>query len=77
MPSTIAPLPGGAPGAATLHVARTVCRRAERRVVELSQRDDQTVPPLSITYLNRLGDWLFVAARFANHACGLPDETWK
>jgi len=70
-------LPGGTPGAATLHAARTVCRRAERRVVGLRGMADQTVPEVLIRYLNRLGDLLFVAARAANHECGVPDETWK
>jgi cob(I)alamin adenosyltransferase len=63
-------LPGGAPAAAQLHVARTVCRRAERCVVAL--HDDAT-----IAYLNRLSDYLFVAARFANLGAGREDVPWK
>ena len=70
-------LPGGAVPAAALHVARTVCRRAERRVVSLSDMDSQSVPEILIQYLNRLGDLLFVAARAVNHELGAPDEVWK
>jgi cob(I)alamin adenosyltransferase len=67
-------LPAGTPKAAALHLARTVCRRAERSVVSLA-RDDQ-VPPLFITYLNRLSDLLFTLARLANHRGGPGDVTW-
>ena len=67
-------LPGGAPGAAALHVARTVCRRAERSVVALSRNAE--VPPLFIVYLNRLSDLLFTLARLANHREGRHDVTW-
>jgi cob(I)alamin adenosyltransferase len=67
-------LPGGSPKAAALHVARTVCRRAERSVVGLHER--QGVPPLILTYLNRLSDLLFTLARLANHRAGVPDRTW-
>jgi len=63
-------LPGGTPAAAQLHVARTVCRRAERCVVALN--DDTT-----LRYLNRLSDYLFVAARFANFRGGREDVPWK
>ena len=70
-------LPGGTVPAAALHVARTVCRRAERRVVSLSDMDSQSVPEVLIQYLNRLGDLLFVAARAANHELGAADEVWK
>jgi len=75
MESELAPLttfilPGGAPAAAQLHVARTVCRRAERCVVAL--QEDTT-----IAYLNRLSDYLFVAARFANLRAGREDVPWK
>jgi cob(I)alamin adenosyltransferase len=67
-------LPGGSQGAAHLHVARTVCRRAERCVVAL---DDHSEPTLStIAYLNRLSDYLFVAARFANLKAGIEDVPW-
>ncbi len=67
-------LPGGTPAAAHLHLARTVCRRAERRAVHLAH-----VEPLNdaaLRYLNRLSDWLFVAARLANHRAGRADEPW-
>ncbi|MFY8208010.1 MAG: cob(I)yrinic acid a,c-diamide adenosyltransferase, partial [Caulobacter sp.] len=59
-------LPGGSPAAAALHVARTVCRRAERGVVALSEMDGEIVGTPAIKYLNRLSDLLFVAARWAN-----------
>lgn len=67
-------LPGGTPAAALLHHARTVCRRAERRVVALAASDDVT--PGIIVYLNRLSDFLFVAARFANARAGVTDTPW-
>ncbi|HXG59340.1 MAG TPA: cob(I)yrinic acid a,c-diamide adenosyltransferase [Thermoanaerobaculia bacterium] len=68
-------LPGGSPAAASLHVARTVCRRAERLVVAL---DDASAPmETTIAYLNRLSDYLFVAARFANARHGVADVGWK
>lgn len=67
-------LPGGTPAAAWLHLARTVCRRAERDVVALSQRDP--INPQVIIYLNRLSDLLFVMARIANHD-GHGDVLWE
>jgi cob(I)alamin adenosyltransferase len=67
-------LPGGSPAAARLHFARTVCRRAERRVVALARRED--VDPLVVPYLNRLSDLLFVLARDANRTAGVPENTW-
>jgi cob(I)alamin adenosyltransferase len=67
-------LPGGTPKAAALHVARTVCRRAERGVVALHQ--GQAVPPIILTYLNRLSDLLFTLARLANRLAGIADRTW-
>lgn len=67
-------LPGGTPRAAALHLARTVCRRAERSVVALARAD--TVPPVILTYVNRLSDLLFVLARRANARAGRPDVTW-
>ena len=67
-------LPGGTLKAATLHVARTVCRRAERSVVAL--RDREPVPPIVLVYLNRLSDLLFTLARLANQRAGVPDRTW-
>ena len=68
-------LPGGTVAAAQLHVARTVCRRAERIVVGL--RDDDPATLSSIAWLNRLSDYLFVAARFANAKMGVADVVWK
>jgi cob(I)alamin adenosyltransferase len=67
-------LPGGSRAAAALHVARTVCRRAERAVVALAR--DEPVPDRAIVYLNRLSDLLFTLARDANAACGVADRTW-
>jgi len=67
-------LPGGTPKAASLHVARTVCRRAERSVVALARV--ASVPREILMYLNRLSDLLFVMARLANHRAGVVDQTW-
>ncbi len=67
-------LPGGSPGAATLHLARTVCRRAERLVVALQRQSE--VAPLTVVYLNRLSDLLFTLARAANAAAGVSDVPW-
>jgi cob(I)alamin adenosyltransferase len=67
-------LPGGSPGAAALHVARTVCRRAERLVVALSRRE--AVGAFTVRYLNRLSDALFVMARHENRRRGVPDVLW-
>jgi cob(I)alamin adenosyltransferase len=67
-------LPGGAPAAAHLHLARTVVRRAERLVVELSEQEK--VGPAAIKYINRLSDHLFVMARYANER-GAKDGLWK
>ena len=67
-------LPGGTPGAAQLHVARTVCRRAEREVLALSRAE--TINPHILSYLNRLSDLLFVMARFENHARGAAEPQW-
>ncbi|HEY3203741.1 MAG TPA: cob(I)yrinic acid a,c-diamide adenosyltransferase [Thermoanaerobaculia bacterium] len=68
-------LPGGSPGAAQLHVARTVCRRAERLVVTLAR--EERVGAYTVTYLNRLSDALFVMARYENKARGVPDVLWN
>ena len=68
-------VPGGSPKAAALHVARTVCRRAERRVVELTHVEGD-VPPVVIVYLNRLSDLLFTLARVATHRAGAGEVTW-
>jgi cob(I)alamin adenosyltransferase len=63
--------------AAALHLARTVCRRAERRVVTLADLPDEHVPDEVLIYLNRLSDLLFVLARRANRAAGRPDVIWQ
>ena len=65
-------LAGGAPAGAALHAARTVCRRAERRVVSLSPTADGLV----VRYLNRLSDLLFVLARVVNHRAGVAETEW-
>jgi cob(I)alamin adenosyltransferase len=65
-------LAGGAPAGAALHIARTVCRRAERRMVAL----DPPVDPVLLRYVNRLSDLLFVLARVANHRAGVPEVEW-
>ncbi len=67
-------IPGGTPKAAALHVARTVCRRAERRVVRLAH--DIELPTLVVIYLNRLSDLLFMLARVANKRAGAGEVTW-
>lgn len=68
-------LPGGSLGAAQLHVARTVCRRAEREATTLARAE--AIGPLVLTYLNRLSDALFVMARYENHARGAPEPLWQ
>jgi cob(I)alamin adenosyltransferase len=65
-------LGGGTPAGAALHVARTVCRRAERRIVAL----DPPIDPVLLRYVNRLSDLLFVLARVANHRGGLEETEW-
>jgi cob(I)alamin adenosyltransferase len=67
-------LPGGTPRAAALHVARTVCRRAERSVVALRRNED--LPEIVVIYLNRLSDLLFMLARVANRESGAAEVTW-
>jgi cob(I)alamin adenosyltransferase len=67
-------LPGGGETAARLHVARTVCRRAERLLVHFAA--DRPVPAVILTYVNRLSDWLFVQARAANARAGIRDVPW-
>ena len=73
-------LPGGKPVAAWSHIARTVCRRCERRLTELievsTDADESELAVIQI-YLNRLSDYLFVLARYLNQALGTPDNTWK
>lgn len=66
-------VPGGTPKAAALHVARTVCRRAERRVIAL---EDEDIPDVVVIYLNRLSDLLFTLARVANKRAGAGEVTW-
>lgn len=68
-------LPGGSPGAAALHLARTISRRAERLMVELSQKPGETVSGMAIEYINRVSDFLFVAARALNDN-GANDVLW-
>jgi len=67
-------LPGGSPTGAFLHLARTICRRAERTVVALSRRS--AVDPTVLVYLNRLSDLLFVLARSENRRAGRPEDRW-
>lgn len=67
-------LPGGTPKSSALHVARTVCRRAERRVVALNR--EVQLPELVVIYLNRLSDLLFMLARVANRRAGAGEVTW-
>jgi cob(I)alamin adenosyltransferase len=67
-------LPGGSPLGASLHLARTVCRRAERAVVTLAR--EEPVDPRVLAYLNRLADLLFVLARYENHRGGEPEDRW-
>jgi cob(I)alamin adenosyltransferase len=74
-PLTSFVLPGGTAGAAYLHLARTICRRAERMVVELAAGPDEPVGDSAIQYLNRLSDFLFVASRVANNN-GAGDVLW-
>jgi cob(I)alamin adenosyltransferase len=74
-PLTSFVLPGGSPGSAALHMARTICRRAERLMVALAHKDDEIVTPAALHYINRLSDLLFVAARTANEN-GAKDVLW-
>src|SRR5699024_278988 len=68
-------LPGGAPAGATLHTARTICRRAERAAVAC--RESETISELCIKFLNRLSDFLFVLARYENKEAGVRETSWK
>jgi cob(I)alamin adenosyltransferase len=68
-------LPGGSEGSARLHMARTICRRAERLLAEFAL--DRPVSSIMLTYLNRLSDWLFVHARLANQRAGEKDVLWQ
>jgi cob(I)alamin adenosyltransferase len=74
-PLTAFILPQGTPLAAQLHVARTVCRRAERALVALAAQE--TIEPRLVRYLNRLADLLFVMARWCNHRAGVAETEWK
>jgi cob(I)alamin adenosyltransferase len=69
-------LPGGSPLAAHLHLARTVCRRGERLMVELADQPGESVTPAALQYVNRLSDFLFVASRHANDK-GTRDVLWQ
>jgi cob(I)alamin adenosyltransferase len=69
-------LPGGTPSASAFHVARTVCRRAERAVVRLASNEEESVEESSLRYLNRLSDLLFVIARHENARQGVADVAW-
>jgi cob(I)alamin adenosyltransferase len=74
-PLTSFVLPGGTPAAAYLHLARTICRRAERVMVELADRPEEAVSEAALHYMNRLSDFLFVASRAAN-GNGAGDVLW-
>lgn len=68
-------LPGGSESAATLHVARTICRRAERAATALAKQE--AINPATQRYLNRLADWLFVLARITNQRAGIEETAWS
>jgi cob(I)alamin adenosyltransferase len=68
-------LPGGTVLGAQTHVARTICRRAERETIALGE-SGEVVPALVVQYLNRLADALFVLARFFNHRSGVHEDPW-
>jgi cob(I)alamin adenosyltransferase len=68
-------LPGGTPAAAYLHLARTICRRVERLMVELADKPGESVSAAALKYINRLSDFLFVASRHANNK-GAGDVLW-
>ena len=70
-------LPGGSPAASQIHLARTICRRAERLVVHLGRRPGVDVPHHLVAYLNRLSDFLFVLARAVNRRSGVADIPWS
>ena len=69
-------LPGGSAASTYLHLARTVCRRAERLMVKLNDQPGESVTPEALQYVNRLSDYLFVASRFMNHK-GASDVLWR
>lgn len=68
-------LPGGSRAGARLHLARAVCRRAERRLAKLNE--EEPVNPASLMYLNRLSDFLFMLARTVNRRAGAPEQSWR
>src|SRR6202035_5773949 len=68
-------LPGGTRLNAELHAARTICRRAERLLVALAR--EESIPPETIPYLNRLSDAMFVWSRWVNHVLGIPEVLWE
>jgi len=70
-------LPGGHPAGAQAHVARTVCRRAERHALKIGDTPQGDSPAVILTYLNRLSDYLFVLARYCNHATGTAETLWN
>ena len=70
-------LPGGHPSVSLAHVARSVCRRAERRTVTLCHAESEAGLDTALRYLNRLSDYLFVAARFLAHEQGIPERFWE
>jgi cob(I)alamin adenosyltransferase len=75
-PLTSFVLPGGTPAAAALHMSRTICRRAERHMVELAGRESEPVSAAALKYMNRLSDLLFVASRYVNGR-GSRDILWQ
>lgn len=82
MSSHLAPLrsfilPGGTASAAQLHVARTICRRAERQMTALRETQPDAVQEQALVYINRMSDYLFASARYANHMGGIADKAWK
>lgn len=70
-------VPGGGRGGAEVHVARAVCRRAERRLAALARQAQEPISPVLLAYLNRLGDLLFVLARAANAWAGASEPLWR
>ena len=70
-------LPGGSRIGAVLHIARTVCRRAERVLLDFALKNSSEIPPHATDFINRLSDFLFVLARFANHSQGAKETLWK
>lgn len=69
-------LPGGRPAAAEMHIARAIVRRAERAIITLEESGEYVNPDI-LVFINRLSDWLFTAARFANFKTGVVEEIWK